>query len=192
MSHYANFSSKCLINHSRAWNEGSRVLWSYIHRRGEEDQRERERVQESTCCRRIPEIVTRWWMMTLPTLQNHLLALLRQGFPQSLTHSIYWAETSLKDRILPALPGTCCLVMSPLFRTLFPDGAGWGRRRPSPAEWRPAQCDRGALMTVRGCSGETVVHLDKNYPPLSSRSISLSSCAVLFSSRFYVKKRQVK
>ena len=124
-----------------------------------------------------------------------------QGFWESLTHSIYWASTVEGPDTSQPYQAHAALSCPLCSRTSSPEGAGpsswrwgqgWGRAGRPFTCWMTscAVLTRGALMTVRGCSGETSCTWTKK---LSSelRSTSLSSCAMLLSSRFYVKKRKV-
>ena len=145
-----NYSSKCLINtnHYRAWNEGSRVLWSHIHRRGEG-----QRVLHVVW--RIPE---RW------SLGDRRWRSCSAGPPSGSAVkaserawlTAYTGQVPLKDRILPSLTRHMLPCHVPFVpephpqRELGPavdveDRAGGGRGGPSPAEWRPARCWHGAL-----------------------------------------------
>lgn len=151
------------------WRQQS-SLEPYTQKGGEKT-RERKRVRESSymLSKDPRETVTRWWTMMLPLCRT--TSWLRcQGFPESLTHSIYWA--SIVEGLDTCQPYQAHAAWScPLFsRTLFPEGAGWGRAgRPSPAEWRPARCWHAVLWWPCVVAlGKRRAPGQRSCPPLSS------------------------
>lgn len=149
-----------------------------IYRRGRRRPENGRGSESPTCCRKIPE---RWslgdgrWHSR--GLQNHLW-LCRQGFPEPDSQHILgkyrwrtWIFVSLTRHMLPV---KCPLVPEPYSQTELVGEGGEAFTC-----WMTSQCHgRGALMTVRGCSGETLVHLDKEaILLLISEHSPLSSCA---------------
>lgn len=146
---------------------------------GREDQRTGE-VRESHMLPKDPrEMVTRWWTMTLPPAEPPPGSAVRASHRAWLT--AYTGQVSLKDRIFASLtrhmlPGHVPFVPEPYSQTELAGEA-----------WEAFTCwmtscavlTRGALMTVRGCSGN-VSTWTKKLSSSELRSISLSSCAVLF------------